>query len=257
MSDATPVKTPAVTGLISDSTPAPADAPYASLVGSLLYASVATRPDISEAVARLCRSMKNPTVSDWTAAKRVLRYLKGTSSQGITFSAGPSHSPVLEAWADAAWADSPDRKSQTGYIILLNNGAVSWKSTRQSVVALSTAEAEYISLASTCMEINFLRQLLQELGHPQTTPTLVHEDNNAAIVMATNPTTSAAARHIDIRLHFVRDYIQRNLVRITHCPTGDMLADALTKPLPKPQFEALTKRFMGGCPNSPAHEEGC
>ena len=124
-------------------------------------------------------------------------------------------------------------------------------------MATSTVEAEYMSLASTSQEIMFLRQLLQELQQPQTTPTVIHEDNNAAIVMATNPITSAATRHIDIKLHFVRDLVQRQLVRLVYCPTADMLADALTKPLPRPQFEALTSQFMSTCETTAAHEEGC
>ena len=206
--------------------------------------------------------MKAPTQADWTAAKRVLRYLKGTSGRGITFGAAPqpttaNSSLSLEAWADACWATDADRKSQTGYLVMFNNGPVSWKSSRQPCVATSTAEAEYMALASACQEIMWLRQLLQELGHPQDNPTTVHEDNNAAIVMATNPTTSAAARHIDIRLHFVRDYIQRKVVRVIYCPTTSMLADVLTKPLHHPQFQALTSRFMDRETSNPAHEEGC
>eukprot|EP00873_Tetraselmis_striata_P023437 jgi/Tetstr1/443701/TSEL_031691.t1 len=178
---------------------------YRSLVGALLYAAVATRPDIAESVARLCRFMSTPTKAHMEDARHCLRYLKGTHSRGITF--GGDDKLALHGYSDANFPTTyPSQcKSTTGYVFFLCGGAISFLSKLQALVALSTAEAEYIALCMTVQEAVFLRQMLEELGFQQTAPTPVGEDNQACIVIATTDVTSARTKHLDIRLHFVRD----------------------------------------------------
>ena len=120
---------------------------YQSLVGSLMYLSVCTRPDLTYAVGILARFSSKPNRSHWTAAKRVLRYLKGTANHGIAFT--KSESGECLGYSDADWAgDQEDRKSSSGYLFQMAGGPVSWKSRKQDSVALSRAEAEYIALSS-------------------------------------------------------------------------------------------------------------
>lgn len=172
---------------------------YQSLIiGSLLYLMIATRPDIGEAVSRLCRHMAAPTPTHWKAAKRVLAYVKASSRLGITFTRGEGELK-LHGYADADWTgDKTNRKSTKGYVFMMNDACVSWKSQLQKSVALSTAEAEYMALAAASQEALFLRQLLNELGKRLEEPTCIGEDNQSCIAMATNQMTTSRAKHIDI-----------------------------------------------------------
>eukprot|EP00873_Tetraselmis_striata_P006316 jgi/Tetstr1/426580/TSEL_016858.t1 len=148
LADAYAVSTPAEVGvdIPGSHKPLAFEMPYQALVGSLLYAMVATRPDIAEAVSKLCRVMAKPEERHWQAAKRVLRYLKGTKTLGLTFSNGKADG-LLHGYCDADWAgDVVSRRSTTGSVFMLCGTAVSWKSQLQATVALSTAEAEYMAL---------------------------------------------------------------------------------------------------------------
>ncbi len=134
---------------------------YQSAIGSLMYLSVGTRPDITYAVSSLSRYSANPTKEHWSAVKRVMRYVKGTTKLGIYYS--NENSNELIGYSDADWGgDINDRKSTSGYIFKLNGGAVSWRSKKQSGVALSTAEAEYVALSAAAQEAMWLKQLMSE-----------------------------------------------------------------------------------------------
>jgi hypothetical protein len=134
---------------------------YAPLIGSLMYLSICTRPDISQAVGALARYMANPTVAHWQAAKGVLRYVAGTADYGITYGSASG----LKAYCDADYAGDIDtRRSTTAYVFTLNGGAISWSSRLQQTVAASTTEAEYMAAASATKEALWLRQLLHSLG---------------------------------------------------------------------------------------------
>jgi hypothetical protein len=136
---------------------------------------------------------------------------------------------TLVAYADATHAsDKKSAKSMTGFVVLLNGAAVSWKSKRQRTVALSTAEAEYVALSETAREVLFLRGLMADLGFPQPA-TVVNEDNQPAIHLALNPETTARTKHLNIALHHVRDLIQDSTLTLQYCATEHMLADSLTK----------------------------
>ena len=214
---------------------------YQSLVGSLMYLATCTRPDIAYAVGVLARFSSKPNRSHWTAAKRVLRYLKGTSNLGIVFKRDSPDIPV--AFTDADWAgDVGDRKSTSGYLFCISGGPVSWRSKKQSTVALSTAEAEYVALSSAAQECVWMRRLNSELGNSQGEPTTIMEDNQSCIAMAKSPQQHGRSKHIDIKHHFVRELVENETIKLKYCPTKEMIADILTKGLNREQFCYLRKK---------------
>ena len=169
---------------------------FRSLVGSLLYCAVATRVDIVETVSRLCRSMQAPTKSDLQKAIRCLQYLKGTADLGLTYSGEDG----FRVYCDSNWAGQAEqRRSRTGYAIMLNNAAIIMRSLIQKSQALSTAEAEYVALCAAAQDACFLLEMLQEMGMPLTEPIVIYEDNQACIAIATKNMASARLKHIDIR----------------------------------------------------------
>ena len=203
--------------------------PYSQLIGSLMYLSVCTRPDISQAVGALARYMAKPTVAHWQAAKGVLRYIAGTANFGITF--GGSNL-TLEAYCDADYAGDIDtRRSTTGYVYILGGGAISWSSRLQPTVAASTTEAEYMAAAYAIKEALWLRTFLSELGL-DTEPITIGADSQSAIKLLKNPVLSMRSKHIDVIYHFARERVARKDVSFKYISTTEMVADALTKPLP-------------------------
>ncbi len=214
---------------------------FQQLVGSLLYAAVATRPDIPFAVATCCRFTSEPTAAHLTAAKRVLRYLRGSADYGLFYQQLDDSANVnLIGYSDADWAGDRDtRKSTTGHLFLMANAAVSWLSQRQPVVALSSTEAEYVALSSSAQQAIWLRRLLADLGVDMSEPTSVYEDNQGAICLASNPVAHKKAKHIQIRHHYIRECVADGSIQLHYVPTTEMLADLLTKALPRQQFQRL------------------
>src|SRR5579859_2376507 len=222
---------------------APADPrEYASIVGGLMFAACVTRPDIMCAVGQLSQFLNNPSSKHISAAKRVLRYLQGTSSLGITYRPPPLR---LQGYSDADWAGDMDtRKSTTGYVVMLNNGAIAWKSRRQPTVALSTMESEYMALTEATKELKWIRTLLAELSYSnKNSPTDLFSDNQSAIALSKNPVAHARAKHIDLRHHFVREAIQDKIIWVQYIPTTEMTADSLTKTLEREKHEKCTARM--------------
>ena len=210
---------------------------YQSIVGSLLYAAIATRPDIAQAVGVVSKFNLKPTEAHLTAVKRILRYLKGTADQALKYE--KSEDGALVGYSDADWAgDLDDRHSTTGNLFLMVGGPISWASKKQATVALSTSEAEYVALSSATQEAIWLRRLLTDLGAVTNGPTMM-EDNQGAIAIARNPVAHARTKHIDIRYHFVHEAVQEGTVDLCYCPTNDMFADLLTKSLPRGRLENL------------------
>ena len=166
---------------------------YASLIGSLQYLAVATRPDIAYTINRLAAYTANPSLEHYSAAKQVLRYIKGTRNYGITYHAastrliGPTDSNIFYGFSDADFANSDDCKSISRYVFLTNGGAITWGSKKQATIALSTTEAEYVALSEAAREIMWLRHLYGELGFIQTEPILLLGDNDGSIAVAKNP----------------------------------------------------------------------
>lgn len=216
---------------------------YQSIVGSLLYLSTMTRPDIAYAVSNVARFTSKPTKQHLTAVKRILRYLKGTIKLGLLYSKQESKDCI--GYSDADWAgDVNDRKSTSGYLFKLSGAAVSWRSKKQTSVALSTAEAEYIALASTAQEAVWLRQLLTDLNNESIQSITIMEDNQSAISLAKNPQFHGRSKHIDIKHHFIREKVQDGIIELKYCQTENMEADMFTKGLSKERFEKL--RYMSG-----------
>lgn len=210
--------------------------PYRELVGALLYLSVATRPDIAHAASSLSQFNENFGKVHWIAAKRVLRYLKGTADIGITFRRGQTS---IEGYVDADWAGSThDRRSFTGYAFIMNEGCISWDSRKQRTVALSSTEAEYMALSEAAKEAVYLRRLLLELGE-EVDVIKLSNDNVGAQKLASNAIYHARTKHIDIRHHFVREIVESKQIELHHIASEKMPADVLTK--------ALTKFKHEGC----------
>ena len=224
---------------------------YRSMVGMLMYLCVATRPDITYAVGVLSRHLDKPTPTLMSAAKRVIRYLKGTMEFGITYyhkdNGGNVHGieDAFYGLADADWAgDLGTRKSTSGHCTLFNGGAVTWRSKLQTVVAKSTSEAEYICTSGAGSEITYIRGLLKHLGHDTGGPTTLLEDNQGCIALAEDALTSTRAKHIDIHFHYIRELVNKRLVTLKYIPTQEMTADTLTKPLGPQKFRGHTNTLL-------------
>lgn len=214
---------------------------YQSMVGSLLYIAMGTRPDIAQAVGAVSKFCSNPTEAHKTAVKRIFRYLKKTMNLALKYC--KDEKPVT-GFSDADWGgDLDDRRSTTGNVFLLAGGAVSWLSKKQAVVALSTSEAEYVALSLAAQEAAWLQKLFTDLQIP-TKQVVIKEDNQGAIALARNPVAHSRTKHIDIRFHFIRKAHEEGIIDIVYCPTSEMVADLLTKPIPRGQFEKL-RTLMG------------
>ena len=202
---------------------------YQSAVGSLLYLTTRSRPDIAFAVNNVACFCSKPTKPHWVAVKRIFRYLRGTIQLGLLYSK-EAETEALTGYTDADWGgDCNDYKSTTGYLFQIGGTAVTWKSKKQSCVALSTAEAEYMALSSAAQEAVWMRELISDLRNPPATSTEILEDNQSAISMAKNPQFHGRTKHINIKYHFIREQIANGTICLKYCPTEDMLADLLTK----------------------------
>jgi hypothetical protein len=219
---------------------------YAAAVGSLMYAAIGTRPDIAYAVQTLSKYTADPGKGHWTALKRVFRYLTGSRDCSLIYGPLPSEdSPVVfTAYSDADHAADPDdRKSISGYAILLGGAAIAWNSKKQNTVALSSTEAEYTAIAHATRQIIWLRYLFEDLGYPQEEPTLLFADNDSAIALTGNPQFHARSKHFDVQNHFVREKLEDETIDVIYCPTGEMVADIFTKGLPRQKHEKFAEEL--------------
>ena len=217
--------------------------PYSGLVGSLMYLAVCTRPDIAQSVGALGRYMAAPTDTHWQTAKGVLRYLSSTADLGLTWG-GPGAQLGLEAYCDADYAGDVDtRRSTTGYVFMLNGGAISWSSRRQQTVAASTTEAEYMAAAHAVKEALWVRKLLDDLQQPVET-VLIRADNQSAIKLLKNPVFGQRSKHIDVAYHFARERVASKEIEFLYVDTKLMVADVLTKAVPEAKL-AFCRTGMG------------
>lgn len=210
---------------------------YQSLIGSLMYLMLCTRPDISFAVSQLSRYCSNPGPDHQKAARRVLKYLAGTVDMGLVIESDGSGCGDLLGYVDASWGDNDDRRSTGGYVFLLNNTAISWRSHRQETVAVSTCEAEYVEESEATKEAIFLRRLLANFGYTGPFAVQILGDNKSALALASNPMFHKRTKHVDIRYHFVREKIQEGKVVLGWVDGKLNLADGFTKPLSKESFD--------------------
>ena len=211
---------------------------YQSSVGSLLYLSTKTRPDIAYAVSNVSKYCSKPTHRHWCAVKRIFRYLKGTMNLGISYQRFESDDCV--GFSDADWAgDVSDRKSTSGYCFKFGRSLISWRSNKQTCVALSTAEAEYVALAGAAQEAVWLKHLLSGLSVNCDGPMVIYEDNQAAISLSKHNKSHPKVKHISIKYHFIRDLVDNGDIFVKYCPTDVMLADIFTKSLTAEKFVKL------------------
>lgn len=203
--------------------------PYQQLIGSLMYLCVLTRPDIAFSVSFLSQFNSCHNSTHWHYAKRILRYLKKTKNHCIRYMKGNSE---LVGYADADWANNCiDRKSYTGYCFMMSGGIISWESRKQRTVALSSMEAEYMSMAEACKESMYLRVLLSEVINQDVQPITLYNDSQSAQKFVVNHSLHRKTKHIDIRYHFLKDAVSNNVLNIKYVCTNDMPADVLTKAL--------------------------
>jgi hypothetical protein len=250
MDQCNPVSTPVDSDLrnLNDEESPPVDAKlYQKGVGSLMYAMTCTRPDLAFAVSLVSRYAANPKEVHWTLLKRVLKYLKGSKNYCLRLGTGKEKgcqtpSLTLKGFADADWgSDTQTRKSTTGYLFFLGDGAISWCSKRQATVALSTAEAEYMASSAACQEILWLKSLLDQIGFNLKPDLILFNDNQSAIALAKNPGNHNRTKHIDMRYHFIREAVASEKIQVKYCSTKFMLADILTKGMSRQRHEELAE----------------
>lgn len=246
MTNTNPVRLPMGVGckLRKAGEPLPTDAikTYQELIGSLLYLSTGTRPDLSFAVGRLSRYVAAPTADHMAAAKTVLRYLCGTPDLSLMYRG----SGELIGYCDADYAGDLDtRRSTTRYVFTCFGPAVSWGSKQQASVAKSTTEAEYVAAATAAKGAVWLRRLVGDLTGkmPKLTPLC---DNQGAVAMMHNAVSSPRTKHIDIDHHFIREKIEEGLLVVVFIPSASNLADILTKALPVPAHSTIRKGMGEG-----------
>ncbi|WRX09128.1 Integrase [Theobroma cacao] len=214
---------------------------YRSLIGCLLY-PCATRPDVMFAVSYLSRFMQKSRSCHFVAAKRILRYLKGTTAFGLKFT--HTKTVKLSGFSNSDWAGSlDDAKSTSGYVFTLGNGTFSWSSHKQDTVAQSSAEAEYVAATSAANHAIWVRKALHDLTMPQLEATDLWLDNKSAIAMAKNLVFHGKTKHISVKYHALRDAEKKGEICIQYCPE-DQLADIMTKALRKPMFEFQRNKLM-------------
>src|SRR6202522_3182920 len=223
------------THLVSDNCPTTIEGkqdmkgvPYRELIGALNWLAVGTRPDIAFVVGQF---LENPGRVHWEAAKRVVRYLKGSKNLRLTYGGGKRRG--IEVYSDADGASQDHRRAISGFAVLIDGGAVSWSSKKQELITLSTMEAEYVGATHAAKEITWFRHLIGEIYRPLAYPIVLYLDNQSAIMLATSEGQfHARTKHIDIYYHFIKYCIQNHSIDLIYCPTEEMIADIFTKPLP-------------------------
>lgn len=213
---------------------------YRRLVGHLIYL-LNKRPLLSYVVQQLSQHMTQPTDIHYSAAMRVLRYLKGSPAQGIMFPTKSNHQ--LNAFSNSDWATCPEtRKSVTCYCIYFGDSLISWKSKKQATISCSSTEAKYHSTTSIVCELQCLTNLLIKLRIPFTNTALLSCDNASTIHITNNSSFHERTKYIDLDCHFVREKLCQHLFCLLPVPSRQQLADMFTKPLFfKPFTDNLSK----------------
>ena len=225
--------------------------PYRKVVGSLLWLNRGVSPELSYTVGMLARVMHNPSKQHWEQAMRTLRYIRGHMEDSLVYGNKSADSGVvLRGAVDADWlgmyGDKNDNmKSTTGWFFFVGGAAVSWRSRRQEVIATATAMAESIAACGATKEALHLRSLLGDLGHSPSSPTILDEDNQAAIRISLNPSDKERCKHWDMRHHWLREQVRLGKVDLQYVRTQQQLADIATKPVGRTQFEQMRDHLLG------------
>ncbi|GJX11412.1 hypothetical protein Tco_0201271 [Tanacetum coccineum] len=209
---------------------------YRSMIGSLMYLT-ASRPDIMFAVCACSRFQVTPKTLHLNVVKRIFKYLKGKPNLGLWY---PKESPFdLEAYSDSDYAGANlDRKSTTGGCQFLGKRLISWQCKKQTIVATSTTEAEYVAAASCCGQVLWVQNQLLDYGF-NFINTKIHIDNESTICIVKNPVYHSKTKHIEIRYHFIRDSYEKKLISVEKIHTDFNVADLLTKAFDGPRFNFL------------------
>ena len=213
-----------------------------SLVGSLMYAQVCTRPDISHAVGMLGRFQSNPGIAHWKAAKKVLRYLKGTRNYMLTYRKS-SHLQVT-GYSDSDFAGCPDTRLCTlGYLYLLCGGAISWKSQKSELIYDSTMMAKYVACYEAAIQGTWLRNFISQFGALNfiSKPLTIYCDNDAATFFSKHDRISKGAKHMDLKYLSLKQDVRLKKFVIESIRTDFMVADIFTKGLPPKTFQGHTE----------------
>jgi hypothetical protein len=204
---------------------------------------IGTRPDVANALGNVAKYAGKYNNSHWNAAKRILKYMIHSKDRGIHFFGNKAER--LTSHADANWgADLDTRRSTTGYLFMLNGGLVSWKSQRQTTVATSSTESEYMAQFAATQEAMWLRELLKGLNYLEPGPTTIYQDNQGAIALARNPVYHSRTKHIDIKYHFIREQLEIECIELCFVGTENMKADMMTKDLPRIKFDRNVKMII-------------
>ena len=206
---------------------------YRKAIGSLLYLSTNSRPDIAIGTSILARHVDDPSQADWTEVKRIFRYLNHTKDKRLKLgSLSEQYNNQLIGYADADWAsDTDDRKSNTGFLFKYLGAPIAWCSRKQNLVTLSSTEAEYIALSEAAKEGIWIRRILKDFNQDTGDPTIMFEDNQSCIKLIQDEKSCQRTKHIDTKYHFVRELSKSGTIEVKYCPTSKMPADLLTKPL--------------------------
>lgn len=202
--------------------------PYQSAVGALIYLTQATRPDLAYAVSSVSRFNSCYNLKHWDAVKRIFRYVQRTKMMCLQYS--KDQESRLTGFCDASYAPNPhDPRSVSGYVFVIQGGAISWISKRQQTVARSTTETEYLSLTTAGQEAIWLKKLTIELEMQPDRPLLLYCDNKGSIDLSKNARFSPRTKHVNVRQHFLKDNIEKRELDVKFVPSADMVADSLTK----------------------------
>jgi hypothetical protein len=215
-------------------------------VGMLLHLVKHSRPDIANATRELSKVMDGATEGQWKELRRLMKYVVDTKWKGLKMVPDMNKEDVwsIKGFSDSDYcADKETRRSITGFIIYLMGVPISWKSKGQRGVVLSTTEAEYVAVSETTREIKFIMQVLESMSLKVDYPITVHVDNVGAIFLANNRTTGERTKHVDIRHHFVREYIEEGIVKIVFVRSRENDADIFTKNLPGEGYERHAEKF--------------
>ena len=242
-----PRNVPLPTGIILDSNMSPKTdserkemegKPYHSILGSVMWGQLATRPDLSFSVSLLACFQANPGIEHWNALLHIIGYIKNTIDFGLTYSRDTNLSPT--AFVDADYGGCRDtRRSTSGYVFMMAGGAVTWSSKWQATVALSTVEAEYVAMSRCAQQIVWMHSWLDKVEVEHTLPGLIKGDNHGAIALTKNTKDHGKVKHINIRHHYVCELVQSGAITIEQVPSEANLANIFTKPLPHDQHHHL------------------
>ena len=218
---------------------------YREIIGSLIYATTCTRPDLTWAVSRLSQNLASPRDIDWIMLKHVLRYVKGTAEYKLCYSKRDGDLELV-GFSDSDWASSiDDRRSTSGYCFYMNTecSPISWKSKKQPTVALSSCEAEYMALGLCTQEALYLQRYISDLN-VSSESLVIYSDSQSALDLVKNPVNHARSKHIDIKHHFIRENLVNGVVDYRYVSTNDNVADCFTKALAKLKFQSFLPKLL-------------